>query len=228
LFDILEAMGKNTMNKKNSKRGQRVQRSFGLVQTPHLRITLPLAQTGIITESAAGLGAFQTFVVNSAFDPYFTGGGVQPLGFDQYAQFYGRYRVLSARVEVQWVARSTSTEPVTVGMYASPQSTLPALSAAWLVQPTPSLCVSTLTGANGGPCSVTHSRRFKIADVLGVTSREFHDDQDFSAIFSASPPRPCYLQLFTRSLSGTAASSTYTFRIWMDIEFSQAVALSLS
>jgi hypothetical protein len=218
----------NTRNKKNSKKGRRVPRSFGLVQTPHLRITLPLAQTGIITESAAGLGAFQTFMINSAFDPYYTGGGVQPLGFDQYAQFYGRYRVMSVRVEVQWVARSTSTEPVNVGMYASPQSTLPALSTAWLVQPTPTLCVSSLTGSSGGPCSVTHSRRIKIADVLGVTVREFQDDQDFSAIFSANPPRPCFLQLFTRSLSGTVASSTYTFRIWMDIEFSQPVALSLS
>jgi hypothetical protein len=218
----------NTRNKKNSKKGRRVPRSFGLVQTPHLRITLPLAQTGIITESAAGLGAFQTFMINSAFDPYYTGGGVQPLGFDQYAQFYGRYRVMSVRVEVQWVARSTSTEPVNVGMYASPQSTLPALSTAWLVQPTPTLRVSTLSGASGGPCSVTHSRRINIADVLGVTAREFQDDQDFTAIFSSNPPRPCFLQLFTRSLSGTVASSTYTLRIWMDIQFSQPVALSLS
>jgi hypothetical protein len=214
-------------SKKNSKKGQRVQRSFGLVQTPHLRITLPFVQTGIITESGAGLGAFQTFVINGAFDPDFTGSGFQPLGFDQYAQFYGRYRVLSVRVEVQWVARSTSTEPVNVGMYASPQSTLPSASTAWLVQPTPSLCVSSLTGAAGGPCSVTHRRRIKIADVLGITAKEFRDDQDFQAIFTANPARACYLQIFTRSLSGTVASSTYTFRMWMDIEFSQAIALSL-
>jgi hypothetical protein len=57
-------------SKKNSKKGQRVQRSFGLVQTPHLRITLPFVQTGIISESGAGLGAFQTFVINGAFDPF--------------------------------------------------------------------------------------------------------------------------------------------------------------
>lgn len=222
-------MGKhNQNNKKHANTKSRIPRqTFGRVTVPHLMVTLPYAENGIITEAAAGLGNYNTWVINSAFDPNFTGGGLQPLGFDQYAQFYGRYRVLSVKFEVDWGGR-TAGEPTIVGVYASPQSTLPASSIAWTVQPTPTNRTNLIAGSTGGPTVVKQSQKVKIQNVMGVTSSEFKDDQDFSAILTASPARPCYMHTWIKSLTGTVGSVHYLVRIWMDIEFSQPVALSMS
>jgi len=46
----------------------------------------------------AGLNV-NVYRANSLFDPDFTGGGGQPLGRDQWAAFYRRYRVLACHVE---------------------------------------------------------------------------------------------------------------------------------
>lgn len=49
-----------------------------------------------------------TYRGNSLFDPDFTGGGTQPLGFDQWATFYSRYKVHSASLSLRIMNISTS------------------------------------------------------------------------------------------------------------------------
>lgn len=44
----------------------------------------------------------QVFRANSLFDPDFTGVGSQPLGFDQWAAFYRRYRVRASAIRVRY------------------------------------------------------------------------------------------------------------------------------
>lgn len=45
---------------------------------------------------------------NSLFDPDFTGGGTQPLGFDQWANFYSKYRVNGSKITVLAVNTSSA------------------------------------------------------------------------------------------------------------------------
>lgn len=218
-------MGKKGHHKQGKKHSVPRQ-SFRSVTSPHYRVTLPYAQNGILTEAAAGLGAFQSWAINSAFDPDFSGGGLQPLGFDQYAQFYGRYRVLSVKFELDWASRST--EPAIVGLYASPQSTLPAVAIAWTIQPTPTTCCGLIPLNTAGPAVLRQTRRVQIANVMGVTAAEFKDDQDFSAILTASPARVCYVHTWIKSMTGAVTSVHYLVRIHLDIEFSQPVSLGMS
>jgi hypothetical protein len=197
------------------------------VVSPHLRITMPYAQSGALTEAAANLGAYQSFALNSAFDPDFSGGGLQPLGYDQYAQFYGRYRVLGIRVEVS-VSNGSATVPILGGIYCSPQSTLPAVATAWRVQPTPSTKSKFLSPNAGGTPVAVFRANVPLAMVFGVTTKEFTDDQDFSANFLSSPARLAYMHVWIQGVAGAVASAYWSVRIWQDIELSQAVALSLS
>lgn len=197
------------------------------VVSPHLRITMPYTQSGALAEGAANLGAYNTFVLNSAFDPDFTGGGLQPLGFDQYAQFYGRYRVLNVRFELT-LSNGSATVPIQAGMYASPQSTLPAVATAWRIQPTPANKSKMLSPNTGAGSVHVFTSKIPLASVFGVTRKEFESDQDFSAGFAASPARPAYLHCWIQGLSGSVASAYWTIRMWQDIELSQPVALGLS
>lgn len=197
------------------------------VLTPHLRIVMPYAQQGILTEAAATLGAYNTFALNSAFDPDFSGGGLQPLGFDQYAQFYGRYRVVKTRIELSFGSR-TAGEPINVGMYTAAQSTLPAVATAWRIQPTPGCRYKMIEGPTGGPSIALLKSSVKMAQVMGVTSSEFHNDMDFAALFSASPARVAYLHIWIQSVTGNVGSCHWSLRMYQDIELSQPISLSLS
>lgn len=211
--------------KHGKKRSQNSHSNFKLqVQVPALRVRLPYSFYTTITEGAAGLGASYSFAVNSAFDPDFSGGGLQPLGLDQYAQFYGRYRVVAMHAEVVMVNRTTT--PQYVGAYLSPQSTLPAVAAAWPVVNTTSRS-RFVQGNTGGNSAAKFIMRARLEDVFGVTKRQFLEEADFQAIVTNSPARIAYLHLFTIGRSAIAIAD-FSVKLYMDVEFSQSVALSLS
>lgn len=197
------------------------------VVSPHMMVTLPYAAAAILTESAAQLGDYRTFVLNNIFDPDFTGGGLQPLGLDQYAQFYGRYRVIRCRYEVTFASR-TAGEPIIVGLHCSAQSTLPAVSIAWAVQPFKSNQFGLISGPTGGPSVKKLGGSAPISDVLGVTKNEYMTEMDFAAAIASSPARQAYLHLWIRSITGTVGTCHVFIRLFYDVEFSQPVALSLS
>lgn len=58
-------------------------------------------------DTTAGLSGTYIFRANSCFDPDFTGTGHQPMGFDQWAAFYYRYRVVKSKITVI----ATTTNP---------------------------------------------------------------------------------------------------------------------
>lgn len=222
-------MGKGKNHKKTCKgsRGNRKNPHANLgmqVQVPQLRVRLPYFYNGTLTEAAAGLGIFYTFAINSVFDPDFTGGGLQPLGLDQYAQFYGRYRVTSSRAIVEFSSRTGS--PIIVGAYFSPQSTLPAAPNSWPV--VNKSAVSKLIAANsGGLSTASFQMRQALPDLFGVTRSEFLNEMDFAALNTNSPVRQGYLHVFTIGRAGVSVTD-FAIRLYFDVEFSQPVSLSLS
>ncbi len=190
-----------------------------------VRVLLPWSWTSNLAEAAAGAGASYSFAINSAFDPNFTGIGLQPLGFDQYSALYGRYRVLGVRYRLL-VGTRTST-PIRTGVYPSAQSTLPADVAAWCVQN--QWARTKMLGSNTGSDNIADiSGKLDVSAVLGVTKQEFVTEHDFSALTSSSPARVAYLHFWINCVGGVVASVDYSMMLWMDVEFIQPVALSLS
>lgn len=227
MIDSLEAMtGKNGKSKTGHKQNKQKSRANFkmLVQVPALRVCLPYAFSSTLTEAAVTLGAAYSFRINDVFDPDFTGGGLQPLGFDQYAAMYGRYHVLGFRYEIEFIARTSIG--TLVGAYLSPQSTLPAVSTAWLVV-NQTAKYESVGQATGSDTVKKISGRTNITDVLGVSPAEYRADQDFSATTSATPARPAYLHVWTRGISAVGVND-FTVRLYYDVEFSQPVSLSLS
>lgn len=72
-----------------------------------------------------GTGDSQVYRANSIFDPDFTGLGHQAMGHDEYGQFYLHYRVLSAKISVQFSQNDGSTVPITcwVNLQSTPTVT---------------------------------------------------------------------------------------------------------
>lgn len=208
-----------------SKRGGNGSRSnYRLqVQVPALRVRLPYSYQGALVESAAALGVAYSFRINDVFDPDFSGGGLQPLGLDQYAQFYGRYHVWGFRYEVTFSTRTQA--PIYVGCHFAAQSTLPAVAIAWFVT-NGTVKTKALGGTTGSNNVVVIRGRANIPDVLGVKMKEY-SDQDFSAAVAASPARPAYLHVWTVGRT-TVATTDISVRLWYDTEFSQPVALGMS
>lgn len=224
------AFGKknNKNSKKQKQHAERARPQYGprlhSVAPPALRVVLPYAQMNVMTEAAAGLGYAQSYAINSPFDPDFTGGGLQPIGFTPYKALYGRYRVLGIRIECDM--SNQSAFPVMAGMYASPQSTMPATSQSWIVE-NQFARARQLAPISAGGNTFAFRAQYSLPKVMGVTKNEYVTDQDFSALMTASPARVAYLHTWIRGYSNVAVCAT-TIRLWFDVEFSQPVALNLS
>lgn len=193
------------------------------VQVPALRVRVPYSYQGGITEAAAALGGVISFSINDAFDPEFTGGGLQPLGWDQYCQFYGRYHVRGFKYEITF--STLTAAPIAVGCHLSPQSTLPAVAIAWFVVNETSKS-KWLGGSSGSNNVAVISGTADIPRVFGVTKQEYND-MDFQALVTNSPARRAYLHVWTVGRTVTA-SAVMSVRLWYDVEFSQPVSLSMS
>lgn len=183
-------------------------------------VSLSYTQTRYLTEAGAGVGAFQTYRFNDLYDPDFTGVGAQPVGFDQLATMYARFRVLRTSVKV--VASGTGNGAV-VTVYPSSQSTLPANFSAHPSQP---YAVSGVTQTGTPPLKMSVSRN--IWDVLGLRKAEYMSDMDFTCTAAVPTPRSCFLHVSILGFTGTAQSATIMARFTYQVEISEPLALSLS
>lgn len=141
--------------------------------------------------------------LNSIFDPDFALGGHQPLGRDQYAAFYNRYRVLRVKMELHvsgdatvaggqtpWlctVVPDNSASPYTTSQLAAEQSHASQHSVH--------------QGSGNGGMKIV--RFFDLAKITGVSNKEYADDR-FQALFTADPSEVINLHVVTSNISGGA------------------------
>lgn len=90
---------------------RRWKRNYRIPRNPNNTVSgvLPMVKTVNLPYSAriglsSGLGApaFHLFNLNSIFDPDQTGTGHQPLGHDEWANFYKRYQVIGAKITAKF------------------------------------------------------------------------------------------------------------------------------
>lgn len=99
----------------------------------------------------AATGGVNTWVfrANSCFDPDFTGTGHQPLGFDQWSEFYDHYNVIGSKCTAQFIATgvNSATDGSMVGILLKDSSPAITSSPSAIMEQTGS-GYSILTGQN--------------------------------------------------------------------------------
>lgn len=75
--------------------------------------------TCVRLDPAAGASALHRFRANSIFDPDETGVGHQPLGHDQWAQFYNHYTVVGAKISAKFTAQAADQTSAICACYLS-------------------------------------------------------------------------------------------------------------
>ncbi len=178
-----------------------------------------------LTEGAAGAGAFNSYRLNSIYDPDYTGTGTAALGYSTYAYLFGRYRVLGCRVILRFVdATAVPSGGQIVGVIFNANGTFTANPLNWPSQPYAHSKI--LQGTSGGAnCVASFNLVPDLAKVAGVTKAQFKQDQDYSATFGSNPVTSLYAHVFlTGKLSSSAETARVEVRLIYDVEFSMPLA----
>lgn len=170
------------------------------------------------TTSAGGSGSVQ-FRLASIFDPDFTGAGHQPLGHDQWANFYQRYRVLKAEWEVQFINEAAANQAQCCGFVVTETSTgLPF----FVLSEYPGSELALISSSEQ-----TVSRKMKgsvnVSKYEGDLGAKY--DKDYTAQFGANPVRDLFLNIGSFNCSGSGTVQTvgyikiiYTVRLYDRID----------
>lgn len=82
-------------------------------------VPLKLVSPKFTITCTAGAGNYHLWSFNDLIQPNMTGGGSQkPTGFNEWATFYGRYRVMSASIDV-WAKNDTDSNPFRIVLSTS-------------------------------------------------------------------------------------------------------------
>lgn len=179
-------------------------------------IMTKLKYTGTYTLSDAtgGVGAAQIFRGNSIYDPDYTGVGGQPLGHDEWANFYTYYKVHGSSIKVTFlptvstVANSNLVCSVcpTLGIMSTGSFT----SVDLMEQPYANWTIS--GPANGGVIRTLK----KYMSTKKIFGQKQIDDDDFEGVFSGNPQNPWYWSVFAFPVDG---SSTFTLDMVVQVTY---------
>ncbi len=221
ILSVISPSGKMPNNKRQGK-GKRGKVSpiplFTTTGRPATREVLAYHQTGTLTEAAAGAGSYNTFRLNSIYDPDFSGVGSSAVGYSTKALFYGKYKVLRVRFCVRFWG-STGGNAL-VGVMFGGNTTIAANPLLWAVEPNSHSKM--LQGNTGTTHSVvTLDMTVPIHKVVGITKKQFDVDLDYQASFGVNPQLQAYATIWVFGQSAAAQTVVYDVRVAFDTEFSQ-------
>lgn len=137
----------------------------------------------------AGLSSFQTVLYRGAgaFDPEFAVGGHQPLGYDEWAMMYQRYRVLSCKITADYSTGDVSDDMIPF-ITATETSAGFANADTYIEQPFARKGRIIQTG--GGPSGTRLIMNIRTAQFEGDSGALF--DKDYTGAIGALPTRDWY------------------------------------
>lgn len=177
----------------------------------------------LMTEAAAGTFAFYTYALNNLYDPDFSGAGVQPIGFDQWAAFYTRFRVVSVNIRLLMV--NVTNVPCLAGWVAHTNSTLTSSTQAWPMQRYSGSCV--LQANTGGPSTHEFNISIPLWELLSLTKAQYMDEADYSHGPGSGPLRVCYFTTWTVGYGGVSSVRT-SVQFTYSVQLSDPLSLAVS
>jgi len=158
-----------------------------------INVTLNYSDKFNITGGLGGSVAVYIFRMNSFFDPDFTSGGHQPLGYDQFSPLFERYCVTSVKYKVSFASTSGQNAlcavqindgaSVTAGVNL--RNVLEQGNAQW----------KPLAGNTGGPMVVEFAGVCYNYKVMGQTYNQYVSDDTNMAAIATNPSDTVWMSL---------------------------------
>jgi hypothetical protein len=220
------------MTKNGGKKGNRVAQKprraakvVGLTTTPSIFPPMfrgkMFYNTIIGLTPGAGAAVANVFRLNSVYDPDFTGVGTSAVGYTQLAALYGRYRVLSAKISVEFI-NTTAAVPLTCFLVVNPVTTVGVGIAQILAQRFVwTRGVSAITGS----ATVFHTAAADVHTIYGVPRTQVRNEDDFAAVAGANPNNGVYAHVGVYA-NGAASTANAHVRIEFDVVWTLPLELS--
>lgn len=203
------------------KRSGTVQALKSTVCPDRLIVTLPYSDVFVRTPGLANDD--YVFNLNSIFDPDRTGTGHQPLGRDQWNNFYNRYRVISCTADI-YIKNLTTGTGLMFGVVGNNEST-PINNTAAIEQ---SHSKFMMVGQSTGKDTIHLRRKFYNPRITGRTAMQYMADDTYGAVFSSNPSEIICLHCVGYDPAGTQVSYQMNVRLLYTCEFYDRVPLSQS
>lgn len=193
------------------------------------RVNLCYSGNFSLSETAAGLGAFRVFRLNSIYDPDLTGIGSSAAGLSQLQSMFSNYRVHAARVRLEAIYYNTGGGDNAGIIGFAPlanQSVLPANPVTWRMLPQAQHKLVVSAGA-GGHNRIDASAMVDLARLARIRKMQYLMDMDYSSPTQANPLRPLNLFVFVNTVNGNGiANSQFVITIAYDVEFFNPLPLT--
>lgn len=162
-----------------------------------------------------GLGTALAYIfsANGMFDPDVSGGGHQPLMFDEMSQFYNHYTVLGSKISARYISDTSgvSTGTTMCGINLKANATN---------EPNPTLIMEQnkahyriLTNAQAG-ASTTVTHKASIKKFLGKA--QLSDNDDVQGTSASNPAEQAYWHVFAAPIASTADPSAIYMIVSID------------
>lgn len=221
-------MVRNPQRGRNERRGGKYRR--GLAPTNYIGFPknkiVKMRYVDTYTAVADDVYAQVNYRANSIYDPNHLTGGHQPLGYDQWEQFYNHYVVLGSKITVQLTSgyQANNNDSVIFWSYLSDDTTLSPISTTDTSLIENGKAKYRITNGNmqiGKPIVLTTKysakKFFNVDDVKDNLTR-------LGAAFGANPTEEAYFCFGVGPISGnTNLSGRWTFLVTVDyiVEFSE-------
>lgn len=153
--------------------------------------------------AGAGTSASQVFSCNNIFDPDITGVGHQPLGHDEWANFYNHYVVLGSRIKCIFMPTgdSTGNSSFICSITVEDDTTTTATIASIMER---TGAVYGYCGAGTGKGALTLTKKFSTKKFFSVTDVKDNAGTRLGNNFGSSPVEQAYFHLNVAAADGTS------------------------
>lgn len=163
---------------------------------------------------------------SSVYDPYFTGTGHQPLGYDQLVALYGKYTVMGCKVQLTVMSTNSAVTGSDVQFSIVASNDSGGFVSYDLVSETPYNKTRYIGNASTGPRTI--SSYYSSAKILGVSKQKLVSDDEFSAAYNTNPNHNWYIHFFISDLTADNLICTYKVKLIYYVKFWDRVKLTAS
>ncbi len=169
----------------------------------------------ILTPSAT-LGSLYSYQFrgNSVFDPNYTGAGAQPTYYDNWANMYNSFVVLSSRIKVEFVSLAAGTAPCLAGVYPAYNTSV---GTAAIDCASMRYAKALSTASQGSAIRTIIKSNMSTAQMFGIPESAVLADDAYSG--SAGNPASAQTWYWTVFLQAESGTSTTTGNVRISLEY---------